>query len=179
MAQVSGKKRQFPAPHFIGSANVIHHTALLTVITCVCVSQSEQCVKLAKVMQKCVIWTLTPLSSYFPETNWSYRAVLNPKSCLCGSEPALSHSAVCFCYQCHTQTNTSPRLFASSLSKLVITLILWRRSDDKLFESMTSVCVCVWELHGAEIKMVKGKCVSLHRDNNKPQSWVVSFMNGH
>lgn len=52
------------------------------------------------------------------------------------------------------QTITSLGLIASSLSKLVITLILWRRSDDKLFQSMTNVlfvsvcahghlCVCV------------------------------------
>lgn len=67
------------------------------------------------------------------------------------------------------QTITSLGLIASSLSKLVITLILWRSSDDKLFQSMTNVlfvsmcahghlcvCVCVsqgpsqhWQIKGA------------------------------
>lgn len=36
------------------------------------------------------------------------------------------------------QSNTGPGLVTSNLSKLVIPLILWRRSDDKLLQSMMS-----------------------------------------
>lgn len=75
---------------------------VLTVLTCVCISQTDQRVKKSKVAQTRAISTLTPLSSDFPETDPSYRAALNPSPCLRGSEPALSR------YRRHAQTDTSP-----------------------------------------------------------------------
>lgn len=85
--------------HFICSANVVHRPYRADVCL---YSQTDQRVKKSKVAQTRAISTLTPLSSDFPETDPSYRAALNPRPCLRGSEPALSR------YRRHAQTDTSP-----------------------------------------------------------------------
>lgn len=67
------------------------------------------------------------------------------------------------------QSNAGPGLVTSNLSKLVIPLILWRRSDDKLLQSMTS---WMWEVSLGGHGMIRK--VALNKHNLSVFAWVCA-----